>query len=256
MLFLGGGLAVVGFQEPLCDLEVTSEEESTRAGEYVKRTLSDSSVLEINTNSAISIDFTPRHREMTLTHGEAYFQARAHDPRPFSVSAGDVAVSTVDAIFSVRRRPENTVSVSVSKGTVFLHQAMRRRWSLQPFVLEVTLVGGHAARLHAGALFLEPFTPGDSDCQWAWRRGQLCLAGETLSDAVAEINRYTEQQWVIGDPSLAGLRVGGLFDIARLSGFTDALERTFGIVTVARDSKSIVLMPGPPARPVSDVHRG
>lgn len=256
MLFLGCGLAVAGFQEPLFELGFTSEQQSTQTGEYLKKTLSDNSVLEINTNSSVSIDFTPLHREVTLAYGEAYFQARAHDPRPFSVDAGDVSVSTVDATFSMRRQPENTVSVSVSRGTVFLHQAMRQRRNLRPFVLEATLVGGYAARLHAGALFLEPFTTGDRDCKWAWRRGQLCLDGETLSEAVAEINRYAEQQWVIGDPSLATLRVGGLFDIARLSGITEALERAFGIVAVARDSKSIVLMPGPPARPVLELHRG
>jgi hypothetical protein len=109
----------------------------------------------------------------------------------------------------VRRLEADTISVYVSNGTVLMHQTLMQKTMSTRFDIDATLIAGHAARLHAGALSLEPFSASDATCQWAWRRGKICFSGQTLSDAVAEVNRYRERQLVIDDPALSNLQVGG-----------------------------------------------
>lgn len=211
-LLLGGGLALLGFQEPLFDLGFTSEDHSTRAGEYFKSTLSDNSVIEINTNSALSVDFTPRHRSVSLTGWTRTLMREWVTPALFpSLRATSPFRRSTPYFPCAGNRKMRSVC---PYPRVLMRQSLRERWSIRRFVMEGTIGGGHTGRLQAGALILDPFSTVDSDCQWALRRGQICLTGESLTEAVAAINRYAQQQWVIGDPSLASARVGGLFDVA------------------------------------------
>ncbi len=246
-LLYAGSAALLAPHEPLFDAGFDSEDHVTRLGEYIRRLLPDRSVLEINTDSAAAVEFTPSHRQVTLSRGEAYFQVNPHDLRSFDVYAGDVSVRAVHATFTVRTQSENTVSVYVSEGTVFMHEAMRHPWGRRPFALEASISGGHAARLRSGTLSIQSFSDADAICAWAWRSGQICLSGQTLSEAVTEINRYTYRKLVLGDASLANIRTGGRFNITRPSDFTDALRRTSGIVTQTSNPNVIVLLPG--ARP-------
>jgi transmembrane sensor len=67
------------------------------------------------------------------------------------------------------------------------------------------------------------------DRRLAWTRGQIWLNETTLADAVAEFNRYNSRKFVIADPALASLRVGGSFASTDPKAFVAALERVFGI---------------------------
>jgi ferric-dicitrate binding protein FerR (iron transport regulator) len=85
------------------------------------------SVLEVNTDSATSIEFTPRRRPVTLSRDQAYCQVSAYDPRPFEVYAGEVSMRTDNATFSVRAPPEDRVSVYLSEETVLRHESMAQQ---------------------------------------------------------------------------------------------------------------------------------
>ncbi len=250
-----GTLLLLALQQPLLDREFTSEDQSTHPGEYLKRLLSDNSVLEVNTDSMTSVEFTPRRRQIILTRGEAYFRVNGHDPRPFSVYAGDVSINADAAIFSVRTL-DATVSVYVTDGGVRLQESLKPKWSFGSDSLDALITRGHMARLHSGTLFIQPFSRNDATCSWAWRRGQICLAGQTLTEAIMEINRYTQDKLVIGDPSIANIRTGGNFEIALLSSLTDALQRTFGVVAERRSPNLIVLLPRRPVPHPSEAHHG
>jgi transmembrane sensor len=58
----------------------------------------------------------------------------------------------------------------------------------------------------------------------AWRAGEIIFDGQTLGDAVAEIERYTDLRIVIADSQTATLRVGGRFRTDNVSAFIDALQ--------------------------------
>jgi transmembrane sensor len=92
----------------------------------------------------------------------------------------------------------------------------------------------------------------DIDRRLAWTRGQIWLNETTLTDAITEFNRYNSRRFVIADPSLATLRVGGSFATTDPKAFVAALERVFGIRALSvQDSAGVqtirLIGPGTPA---------
>jgi transmembrane sensor len=69
-----------------------------------------------------------------------------------------------------------------------------------------------------------PITAQQMSSELAWREGAIIFDGEPLSEAIAEIERYTDARIVISDPEIAGLRVGGRFRTGNVQEFFDALQ--------------------------------
>jgi transmembrane sensor len=88
-----------------------------------------------------------------------------------------------------------------------------------------------------------PLAPKHLAQRIAWQRGQIEFEGDTLAQAVEEFNRYRATPLVIGDPQIAGIRIGGTFRSSRSQDFIQALEQGFGIRAVEGRDRSIILMP-------------
>ncbi len=88
---------------------------STEIGALRTMTLPDGSMIELNTDSAVSVKFTLSQRRVRLAQGEARFIVAKNPARPFVVETGGVAVRAVGTVFDVRRRPEE-IDVMVTEG--------------------------------------------------------------------------------------------------------------------------------------------
>lgn len=69
------------------------EQVSTTIGGFHKRSLSDGSVLELNTDSRVEITYSRAYRRIKLLQGEVYVSVAKDASRPFIVTAGKVATS-------------------------------------------------------------------------------------------------------------------------------------------------------------------
>jgi len=78
----------------------------------------------------------------------------------------------------------------------------------------------------------------------SWRSGNLVFDGERLSDVVAEMNRYSREQLVIGNPALAERRVSGVFEPAGGPGFAKALE-AYGIAHATQQNATTIVLDSP-----------
>jgi transmembrane sensor len=63
----------------------------------------------------------------------------------------------------------------------------------------------------------------------SWRTGFIVLRDVTLSEAVAEFNRYSQQKLIIEDPAVAGIRITGKLRATNVDAFVRLLEDGFGI---------------------------
>jgi transmembrane sensor len=204
----------------------------TDIGQQRRITLADGSVVSLNTGSAIQVALTDRSRAITLLEGEASFDV-AHDAqRPFVVTADRLTVKAIGTEFNVRLRPQLT-EVTVAEGVVALGGARTHRQLVS---------AGRTAAVRPGAVAVTTL-PGEAiDRRLAWRSGKLSFDGDTLEQAVAEFNRYRTSPMVIGDPALAGLRVGGTFRADGSDGFAEALGDLFGIRTLRGKDGSLLLV--------------
>ena len=74
--------------------------------------LADGSVIELNTQSRVSVRLTAKAREVRLIEGEALFRVHHDAARPFRVYAGSATIEDVGTQFNVRNRPDGTIHCS------------------------------------------------------------------------------------------------------------------------------------------------
>jgi transmembrane sensor len=84
----------------------------------------------------------------------------------------------------------------------------------------------------------------------AWLRGEVILDGTPLRDAVAEMNRYDQRRLVIDDPTIAALKVSGIYHTGDSDLFAGMVARLYGLDVEHRDGRIHLS----PARPQSSEH--
>ena len=65
----------------------------------------------------------------------------------------------------------------------------------------------------------------------SWQQGNLIFRGESLEEAVKEINRYTSVEFVFMSEDLKKMRVAGLFKAGDVEGLLATLRENFDIVS-------------------------
>jgi transmembrane sensor len=193
----------------------------TSFGERRVVPLADGSKVSLDSDSEVTVRYTPTARELHLLRGQARFDV-AHDvERPFSVVARDQKVIATGTAFNIDMT--------------------------QPKVL-VTLIEGHVVVLNrqAPAQARAPgrapvVTPTDVQRVVAWTGGQLVLDDQPLSEVVARINHYTSTPIAIADDKAGALRISGSFNTGDVAGFLDIVTRYLPLREVVDDSGRVTL---------------
>lgn len=186
--------------------------------------LADGSQVELNTQTRLRAEIDDRQREVWLEEGEAYFEVKRDERRPFVVHAGERSVTVLGTKFSVLREAER-FEVVVVEGQVRVDDE-RETQRERPILLtrgEMVL-----ARQDARATLIVDQSGERAERELSWRQGLLRFDETPLADAAAEFNRYHRRQLIV-DRSVAELRIGGSFDAAGLDAFVRLLQRGFGL---------------------------
>lgn len=224
---------------------------ATAVGQQRKVTLTDGSVVALNTNTILETDLSRHLRQIYLRQGEAHFQV-AHDrSRPFLVHAGDAVVRAVGTEFEVRVLPDQHVDVLVNEGRVEVQASAPPRESAAADRGTQTVAVAAVRAVNAGEQLstaradyaVVPISAAQLSSELAWREGAIIFAGEPLSEAIAEIERYTDARIVVRDPRVAALPVGGRFRTDDVQGFFDALQTALP-VAIQRSSDGSVYIDG------------
>jgi transmembrane sensor len=212
----------------------------TRHGEDQTHRLSDGSVVHLNTDSAVTIQYLEAERLATLTSGEAVFEV-AHEPdRSFQVLAGRAKVVAIGTKFDVRLGHAST-TVTVIEGRVAVGPS---------FALEKSSANSNAGRaLPVVQLDADqqvsapeegwPATPVvvDAKRETAWLHRQIMFEREPLARVATEFNRYSPLPIEIITPALRNLEISGVFatdDTEAFIAFLRSLDHVRVEVTATR----------------------
>lgn len=220
------------------------KEARTQVGQQKRIELPDGSVVNLNTDSQIQVDYTAKARTIRLLQGEAHFDV-AHNPsRPFVVVAGDQQVVAVGTAFNVQVFDEQRIELLVTEGKVRVAEES------EPVLSEPTLseepqrlfASGEKATFAAGnAIREETLTDNQIQRDLAWQQGMLVFEGESLDVALAEVARYTQKRFVLADPSLKQQRVAGYFKANDIDGLLQTLAHNFNIQSEHGEQDQIIL---------------
>lgn len=100
-------------------------------GEQRQLELPDGSVIYLNTNSQVQIDYTATTRNILLLQGEAHFDVAKNPERPFNVYAGGGLVQAVGTAFTVFFKDDEAIDVTVTEGKVALSALSIKQGQLQ-----------------------------------------------------------------------------------------------------------------------------
>ena len=217
---------------------------ATAVGQQRNVTLVVGSIVTLNTNTIVETDLSRGLRQIYLRKGEAHFQV-AHDrSRPFLVHAGDAVVRAVGTEFEVRLRPDQHVNIVVNEGRVEVQAStppgapQASGAANQPAATRALAAGEELSTASAGYA-IQRVSPAQLSSEMAWREGAIIFDGQSLAQAIAEIERYTDARIVVTDPDTAALRVGGRFRTDDVPGFFQGLEAALP-VSVRRTPDGVV----------------
>ena len=209
---------------------------TTEIGALRTVALPDGSVIQLNTDSAVDVRYTPEERRVALSRGEAHFTVAKNPGRPFIVSVAGVDVRVVGTIFNVRLRAE-AVDVLVTEGKVRVDSPVVAIAPPSASAEEQhpELVAGQKLSIGLQA----PAAPVVKRAELstveikqalAWQARRLDFDSAPLEEIVAEMNRYNRHKLVIEDPRLNTQRFGGSFPAGDCETVVRMLEANFGVV--------------------------
>jgi len=206
----------------------------TAVGEHSNVNLPDGSLLVLNTNSRVVVKYSEDHRLFLLERGELNIEVAHDKTRPLSVVAGNKVVQAVGTAFNVRIRNDNEVALLVTDGKVLVAQQEVQQ-TIEKMVAErlpatsMAVAKGEKVVLGAHEETIAKADDNEITAQLSWRQGNLVFRGETLEDALVEINRYTSVQFEVTDERIKQERIAGLFKAGDVDGLLAALEQNFNI---------------------------
>ena len=210
----------------------------TEGGERSSITLADGSVVQLNTDSVLEVDYAEGRRGLKLLRGQALFEVAHDTSRPFVVDAGGQQITALGTVFDVRVGSGET-RVTLIEGRIEVKRV--NGTALFP-------VAPEARKLTAGeqlvALEERPFLVREADVEEAvsWREGRVVFSNEPLVQVVEEINRYSTRKVVLGDGDLGEMRVSGVFRPGSADRFVAALEIGFPVEAELDQRRNVVVL--------------
>ncbi|ARN73815.1 FecR family protein [Oceanicoccus sagamiensis] len=217
-------------------LALPSNHYSTGIGQQASYTLDDGSILTLNTNSQVTLDYSDNRRAVTLVKGEASFDVAKNPQRPFVVYAGKGMVWAVGTAFNVSYS-QQAVDVIVTEGKVKVFSGIGEAQTPPALTTsppennprDTLLVAGQAAQYQDRIVSKQTLPPASLDKKLAWQLGVLLFEGETLEQAIHEIARYTDRELIIVDPSIKTARVGGRFKTDDINALLASLAKSLDL---------------------------
>jgi len=229
----------------------------TRIGDTRSIALPDGSEIQLNTDSGVSVSFSPDRRRVTLVRGEVHFNVAKDAARPFVVEANGVAIRAVGTAFKVRLH-SGAVDVLVTEGRVRVARSgeseapsvgMPMSHEAPSALPTPELQAGQRARVSlrqeptaaaAPEAEIAAVSPAQIKRELSWQERRLEFSDATLAEIVAEFNRYNTRRLVVQDSALASMRFGGSFQSNDPARFVRMLTDNFPVKVVENEGERVL----------------
>ncbi|MCB5185760.1 FecR family protein [Methylobacillus gramineus] len=190
---------------------------STGIGEQRVIQLADSSLITLDTHSAVNVDFSAGQRQVELLQGKMLIQVAKDKQRPFIVETAEGMARALGTQYAVRRQRKVT-QVTVLESSVEACNLQRACVTLQP---------GDSTRLQQELAVSKAQV--DLQTEMAWTQFKLVADDMPLADVLREVQRYHRGHLYFNAEAMAHIHVSGVF----------ALNDTARTLKVLADTTSV-----------------
>jgi transmembrane sensor len=198
---------------------------ATSIGGHETVMLTDSSRIELNTDTAIRISETATARKIWLEKGEAFFQVTHDANRPLTVFVDSRRITDLGTQFIIRRE-DDRLEVSVVEGRVSFDAADDAQGSKS-----LRLSQGDAVLASAAGLTVTRKSALQLSDELGWRRGVIVFKHTPLVEAAEQVSRYNAVKVTIAGESLGRLPIDGTLSATDPQEFLRLARVVFGLRT-------------------------
>ncbi len=227
------GLGMFQYYQPTLD----TGHYHTALGQQQEVTLSDGSVLLLNTDSDITVKYQKNHRIVQLNKGEVFFDIQKGEDRPFDVITNSGTIRVLGTQFSVFNTQDGTF-VTVIEGRVGLSS---ENTPSALFEADITLTKNQQLSIEDGARGIQPKQVNASN-KTAWRNNKLIYHGDRLEDVINDVNRYYDSQIVLGNPELAEKEVVAVLQLGNFSTTLTSLKVSLNLSSSVDDELEFITL--------------
>jgi transmembrane sensor len=242
--FLFSGTFDDSFNEP--GVSVTQSRVAffaTGVGKMRTIDLEDGTIIVLNTDTQLQVEYSATARQIRLRRGEAHFDVAPDENRPFSVYAGSHVLNAVGTVFNVEERPGDVVELIVTEGEVRVVAGADDGAAATPnppggrFPMQASVLAGEAAVISPGRQSVAVIDAEEVSARLSWQQSMLLFRGETLDDVLAEFARYSPIPLELTDSTLGAIPVVGYFNVSDLDALFLLLSENFDIEAERHDGR-------------------
>ncbi len=194
----------------------------TGNGEQKDLVLEDGSTLKMNVKTALSVQMGRKLRQVTLHHGEVFFQVAPDAGRPFEIKTSSGFVRVLGTSFNIKDR-EGQVAVDVQQGKVKVTDSPRGLGDMR--IKSVTLTADQGVDISPDGR-LVPVRASHIRQVLAWQQGKVVFHNTPVSRVLKELELYHEIKIKLQDLTLGEKGISGAFDMRNL-------DQTLNLVCMA-----------------------
>jgi len=206
-----------------------SESYLTTTGEQISIKLADGTVIELNTETEIKVEFSRSLRQVVLLNGEAIFNVAKNPNRPFRVISGIVVVEVVGTKFNIYKNKAGT-TVTVVEGLVNVKTNDENQITSSGTVTgtDKPLKRGEQITVNSSGL-IDHVAVANITNVTAWTERKLIFKNDLLESVVNEINRYSKKKILIKGEQLKLKKINGTFNANNPKVLLEFLSKAGGI---------------------------
>lgn len=224
-----GGSVVVGTSFLVLH-PATAQTYETAVGEQKHLALEDGSKILMNASTKLVISVTDTQRSADLVYGRADFDIAKDSTRPFIVSAGQHQIVSQGSRFDVGHDGDD-VQVVLTQGAADFHDATAAPSTKKSLVAgDRLLASGPSVRIDRPRI--EPLV--------AWQTRTAIFDDTMLSEAIREMNLYSQTKLEIVDGRIARLHVTGQYRVGDNVAFARSIAK-FLPVQVSQQGDRMIL---------------
>lgn len=164
---------------------------ATRDGEIKRITLPDSTTVVLNARSAIRYASSPDAIREVFLEGEAYFDVRQNQHKPFVVRSGALSTRVLGTTFNIRAYPGETQQLGVVSGKIQVSS---------PEGKSLVMTKGDQVTYDATATFVS--ITADPLQISSWQKGIIDMNNLTLQQVAAILERWYSVKIILLSPGI------------------------------------------------------
>jgi len=208
--------------------DATFSDYYTATGKRQQVTLPDGTLLTLNTDSAVDIQYTNDVRTIILKRGEVYVDVAPDKARPLTVDAGLLKVTALGTEFMVNKHNKAKPSVTVTEHSVKVENANN---SADSMVVNT----GQKATILSERNVISLTDELNTEHEKSWLKGKYVFTNQTVEQVISELSRYHAGTIIIRNEEIKQMTISGVLNLEQpltsLQGLTDILPIKINTIT-------------------------